>query len=520
MDDKAQQQNSGGNDRQLEQLLSKQRALLAKKLSPNLAANLAVLRELFRNASDFILYPFLLADGHSAAVVYIEGMTDTKELDLHVIAPLKETELKKPLSITALTQRTAISSMQTIDDIQQLVDSISDGNPVLMADGLKQAASFELAAQFGRQTEEPQAETVVRGPREGFVESLRQNTAFLRRRLHTPAFKLKTIHIGRYTKTAVAIAFIEGIADPGLIEEMENRLGRIENDGIIDSNGIEEWIEDDPMSLFPQLQATERPDVVAAALLEGRVALLIDGTPFSLIAPVTLAMMLQSPEDYYQRSFVSTGIRWLRLLNVFIALFMPSIYVAVLSFHQEMIPTTLLLTISRSREQIPFPALFEALLMEITFEALREAGIRLPKQVGAAVSIVGALVIGQAAISAGIVSSPMVMVVAITGVASFLIPNYSFSLALRLIRFPIMFCAGILGLYGVVLGGLLVLIHLLSLRSFGVPYMSPLAPMEWDQLKDTLIRAPRRAMTTRPHFTGTLWNKFRFRTPYNRLKKE
>jgi Bacillus/Clostridium GerA spore germination protein len=289
---------------------------------------------------------------------------------------------------------------------------------------------------------------------------------------------------------------------------MTNRLQRIKLDGILGSASIEELIEDNPYSPFPQLLSTERPDVTSAYLLEGHVAVLVEGTPSVLIAPVTFMSLLQSPEDYYERYFVGSAIRWLRYIFYAISLLGPSLYVAVVSFHQEMLPTTLLLTIAKSREQVPFPALVEALLMESVFEALREAGARLPKQIGSAVSIVGALVIGQAAIAAGIASAPMVMVVSITGIASFMAPRFTVGIAVRLLRFPMMILAGFLGFLGLILGVLAILNHLLTLRSFGVPYMSPLAPMKGRELKDALWRTPRWAMNTRPHLTGE-WNQYR-----------
>lgn len=503
----------------VEQVLDRQRKLLAQPLTEKLAANLDVLRELFQDGSDVIFHEFFIKDGTVAALIYIDGLSDIHEIDMHILAPLQQTGTGGHTDWTSVLARISVSAHVPVKTMQDACDQITFGDPVLLVDGEKRGMAFSLQQWNSRAIQEPEAEIVVRGPREGFVETLRLNTAMLRRRMQTPALKLKPVSVGRYTKTSCAIAYLEGVTSPKLVEEMEQRLRRIDIDGAVDSNLIEEMIEDNPLSPFPQLQSTERPDVVSANLLEGRVALMINGTPFTLIAPTTLFSMMQSPEDYYQRWFVSTPIRWLRMIFAFIAVFMPSLYIAVLSFHQEMVPTTLLLTIAKSREQIPFPALVEALLMEITFEALREAGVRLPKQVGAAVSIVGALVIGQAAISAGIVSSPMIMVVAITGVASFLIPNYSLGIALRMIRFPIMICAGVLGLYGVVLGALVVLIHMMTLRSLGVPYLSPLAPYQPEQLPDTLLRKPRWAMKTRPHFTGSFWNRRRLGPSYSDSKR-
>ena len=313
---------------------------------------------------------------------------------------------------------------------------------------------------------------------------------------------MKSIEVGKYTKTKVVISYMEGIADHALIEEIENRISRIEIDGVLESGYIEQFIEDSPYSPFPQLLYTERPDVACANLLEGRAVIMIEGTPFSLIAPVSFFSLFQSQEDFYERFWIGASIRALRFVFLVIALFLPSIYVAVTTFHQEMVPTFLLISIASSREGVPFPAIIEAIMMEIAFEALREAGIRLPKQVGSAVSIVGALVIGQAAVQAGIVSAPMVIVVSITGIASFMVPRYSIGLAIRMIRFPIILLAGFMGFIGVMLAFILLIIHLSNLRSFGIPYLSPIATLQKNAFKDTLIRSPIWKLNKRPHLTG------------------
>lgn len=355
-----------------------------------------------------------------------------------------------------------------------------------------------------RAIEEPAAESGIRGPREGFTESLGVNTALVRRIIKDPALKMKPLHVGTYTKTKVVVSYIEGLVDSTLLEEIENRINRIEIDGILESGYIEEFIEDHPYSPFPQVLYSERPDVVSANLLEGRTIIMIDGTPFALIAPVSFFSLFQSQEDYYERFWIGTFIRMLRFLFLAVSLFLPSIYVAITTFHQEMIPTDLLLSIASSREGVPFPAIVEAIMMEFAFEALREAGVRLPKQIGSAVSIVGALVIGQAAVEAGIVSAPMVIVVSITGIASFLIPRYSIGLAIRLLRFPIIILAGFLGLIGVMLAFIILLIHLANLKSFGLPYLSPISTTQKNTLRDTIIRSPLWKMDVRPQLTGNV----------------
>ncbi|GAB7389013.1 hypothetical protein BSNK01_28510 [Bacillaceae bacterium] len=314
--------------------------------------------------------------------------------------------------------------------------------------------------------------------------------------------KMVLMQVGRYTKTDVVIVYVEGLADETLVEEVKRRLERIDIDGILDSGYLEQLIEDDPFSPFPQILTTERPDNVTAHLLEGRVAILTDGSPTALVVPAPLFSFLKSPDDYYDRFIIGTAIRWLRYILFMISLLLPSLYVAVLTFHQEMVPFSLLLTVVAAREQLPFPAFVEAFIMEVMFEALREAGIRLPKQIGPAVSIVGALVIGEAAVSAGIVSPTMVMIVAITGVASFAVPRYNAAIALRLLCFPIIILAGTLELLGVMLGIIAIIVHLCTLRSFGVPYLSPMAPTKQRDMKDVLLRAPLWMMKTRPRLTG------------------
>jgi len=469
-------------------------------LADELDLNIERLKDIYADCSDVVFHDFVICGRIRAMLIYIEGLTNIEEVDLHVLAPLQRDSLHAP-SIANIRRTIPVSSIKPIASIRDAIEELSIGNPILLVDKEQQGLSFGLSQWEKRSIEEPTAESVLKGPREGFIESLRTNTALLRRKLRTPNLKIKTIRKGSYSRTTIAIAYIEGIAAPSLVEEMMRRLERIEIDGILESSYIEELIEDNPYSVFPQMLSTERPDVAAAYLLEGCVALLVEGSPSVRVAPITFHSLLQSPEDYYERYYIGSAIRWLRYLFFAISLLGPSLYVAVLTFHQEMIPTPLLLTMARSREQIPFPALIEALLMETMFEALREAGARLPKQIGSAVSIVGALVIGQAAIAAGIVSSPMVMVVAITGIASFMAPRFNVGITVRLLRFPMMLLAGFLGFLGIILGIIVILNHLLSLRSFGVPYMSPLAPMRGRDLKDVLIRAPIRMMNTRPQAT-------------------
>ena len=389
-------------------------------LSSDFEENVQKLKSIYADSSDVINREFTVGDGKKAMLLYIEYLSSKEMIDEYVLTPLMR-EAERDSAVQDM--QIPITIMKTIETFDDCVEQISVGNPVLMLEAGPACYSLGLSKMEKRNIEEPSAEGVVRGPREGFVELIGINISLLRRKIRSPELKVKMFPVGSYTQTRIAVAYIQGIADPDVVEEVTARLKRIDIDGILESGYIEEFIDDNPWSIFPQSLSTERPDTVASALLEGRVAILTDGTPFVLVVPITLVSLLQTAEDYYQRFYVSTFTRWLRFTFAFIALLLPSLYVGILTFHQEMIPTTLLIRIAKSREEVPFPALVEAILMEITFEALREAGIRLPKQVGAAVSIVGALVIGQAAVSAGLVSAPMVMVVAITGIASFMMPR-------------------------------------------------------------------------------------------------
>ncbi|WP_372516760.1 spore germination protein [Paenibacillus silviterrae] len=479
-------------------------------LDSSLQQNEAQLRTVYAHCSDVIFRSFAIGEVKSM-LIYIEGLSDAERIEEYIIAPLMREEIGIHNDLRQLVERKITASSATeVATISDCIDQLSNGNPILLRDNEARGLAFGLNKWEKRGVEEPSAEVGVRGPREGFTETLRTNTSQLRRIIRSPQLKLESMTLGEYTQTNIVIAYIEGLADETLIEEIKNRLGRIRIDGILESGYIEEMIEDNPYSPFPQLLSTERPDVVCGNLLEGRAAILVAGTPFALVAPVSFFTLLQAAEDYYQRFWISSIIRWLRYGFCLISLLLPALYVAVLTFHQEMVPGALIISMASSREAVPFPAIVEVLIMEITFEALREAGVRLPKQIGAAVSIVGALVIGQAAVQAGIVSAPMVIIVAITGIASFMIPRYVAGIAIRMLRFPMILLAGSLGFLGVMMGIIAIVLHLCSLRSFGLPYLSTSSTPKLGELKDVLFRAPWWMLDKRPRLTGS-FDKYRQR---------
>ena len=481
-------------------------------LSSNLDENIKYLRSVFDRCNDVAMRSFQInaEEPIDGFLIYIDGMIDEKLTATNVLrslqlnpAILKGQEINRS-NVFNIIKDSFLSTTEVhiVNDMTKVVENILSGQAVLLIEGTPQAIVSSVRQMEDRSVEEPQSEPLVRGPRDGFVESLRINTTLIRRRLKTSRLKMEIFKVGTLSRTDVAVIYIDGIANNKIVDEVKRRIKRIEIDGVLESSYLEEFIEDDPSSIFPQVNTTERPDRMCACLLEGRVGILVDNTPICLIVPATFLQFLQSPEDYYNRFPYATFTRILRFVTMHIALLLPSAYIAVLTFHQEMLPTPLLISIAGQREGVPFPAFLEALMMEMVFEFLREAGVRLPRPIGQAVSIVGALVIGQAAVSAGLVSSAMVMVVSLTAIASFTIPTISGSYAVRILRFPMMVLAASFGLFGIMVGLMAILIHVCALRSFGVPYITPLAPFSSSDFKDSFIRMPWWAMIRRPKFMG------------------
>ncbi|WP_249435835.1 spore germination protein [Paenibacillus sp. Marseille-Q4541] len=475
-------------------------------LVKNLDENNKVLQTLLKDCSDFVFREIHHDGCPRVSIAFIEGIVNTDDIQDHILHPLVE-GLSPSGSLHGQEQLSLENTPFSVTQVKnatvwhEVIEAIMDASVLVLVEHMDNGLLINLKGGQRRSVQEPQTESAIRGPREGFNETLRVNTSLLRFKLKTPMLKMENMTMGTETKTAVVLTYIKGLAREDLIEDVRHRLQNIKIDGVLESGYIEELIEDHPYSPFPQVHYTERPDTVVANLLEGKFAILVDGTPFCLIGPVTMWQMLQASEDYYERFFISNFLRWIRLFFMMVALFLPALYIAITTFHQDMLPTTLILSIAAAREAIPFPALVEALLMELSFEALREAGVRLPKTVGQAVSILGALVIGQAAVQAGIVSAPMVIIVSMTGIASFTIPRFNFAITLRLLRFPLMILAGTLGLFGIIIGTVLISAHLTQLTSFGEPYLLGVSPYRRGQSKDILMRVPWWKMKFRPSTT-------------------
>ncbi|WNS44903.1 spore germination protein [Paenibacillus sp. MMS20-IR301] len=479
---------------------------LEGELSRRLAENEEQIYRLLGKSSDLVRKQLMLGEHTQLAIFYIDGLVDTGLLHHSILYSLQEEraadlleELTPDDKIELLRKRVLMASdLTVIRDFSHFVHDLLSGNVMLMLDGTNAALRIGLPGWEDRNVSEPNSQSVVRGPMEGFTENLRTNTALIRRKIKDSQLWLETVQIGRVTQTSVSIMYLRNIANEELVGEVKRRLSRIDTDSILESGYIEEFIQDASLTPFPTMYNSDRPDTIAAGILEGKVAILVDGTPFVLLAPTVFVSFFQSAEDYYQRADISTLLRFVRFLAFFITLFAPSFYVAITTYHQEMIPSNLVISLAAQRETVPFPAFVEALLMELTYEILREAGVRIPKNVGQAVSIVGTLVIGQAAVAAGFISSAMVIIVSITAISSFVIPEAGMAIAARIMRFALIALAGFMGLYGILCGVFLLVLHLVSLRSFGVPYMSPLGPYRAADLKDSIFRFPWPLLRTRP----------------------
>jgi spore germination protein KA len=476
--------------------------------SDSLERTVEWIKEVLGDNDDLIIKPFKIFGQYHAAMIYFSNLINQEIINKDILKPLMYVPdhligREKPLNklIDIIINETLYHSRASVGEcFEPLIEVLLRGETVIIIDGIKEAIHISTRHVEKRAIDQPDTEQAILGPREGFIENLATNIGLLRYRLPTADFQVKTMKIGRLTKSTVAICYLKGIASETVIKEIEKRLSAIDIDVIMDAGYLEQFIEDNPFSPFPQVQGTERPDKTVANLAEGRVAILVDGSPFALLVPVVFNQFYQTIEDYSSRFLMGSFVRVARILALIFSLIFPSLYVSLISFNPELLPTEFAIAVAGGRAGVPYPAVFEVLIIEISMEILREATVRLPKQVGGALSIVGVLVIGQAAVAAGLASPITVVVIAITTIGSFATPAYSAAFALRMLRFPIMILAGIFGLYGIVIGVIFIFNHMLSLKSFGVPYMAPVSPENYQGVKDLVIRSPLWWMPKRPEF--------------------
>lgn len=466
-----------------------------RPISHNLTDNLQTLQQLFDHTPDLITHRFPSKAGVDVALVYLDHLVDKVSINDQILNPL----MYKIESVDEIRRlMVPIGKMEMATSWTDIEKSLFTGKSILLIEGQPQAFIFFTQGWPQRSIKEPQIESTLKGGHQGFVETAGMNIALVRRYLPNRELKIKEYTVGTRGDTKLYFMYLEDVIQREFVIEMEDRIQQIKVDAILNTGELEEFVEDHPMSLFPQFLLTERPDTVASQILQGRLAIVVDHSPTVMIGPATFATFFQNVDDYSIRWIVSSFLRLLRFFAFFIATSFPALYIAMISFHFEVIPLDLLMSIGVSRQKVPFPPILEALLMEISIEMLREAGLRLPAPIGQTIGVVGGIVIGQAAVEAGIVSNIMVIVVAVTAIASFIIPNHDMAAAIRLVRFPMMAIASLFGMIGIVIGWMVLFGHIMSMESLGVPYGSPISPIRFPDWKDTWIRLPLWKMDRRP----------------------
>lgn len=468
--------------------------------------NAAVLSRIFRvpQNKDLVMREFTLPTDPPvrALALFYDGMTDKLVQDVAVFQPLMLLaglrgdgggRVLEKIVETLLPG----NQVETVSNFRDLVDGVLEGSTALVFDGIDRGVIVETKGFDYRGVEKPSVEAVIRGPQEAFTENFRTNTALVRRILRAPELVTEIFQVGRLNRAFVGVMYLDGVANPRVVEEVRRRISSIKTDFVNDSGLLEQFIEDAPLGLAPQALATERPDRVAANLVEGRVAILVGGSPFALVVPATFYSIFQTAEDAYVRWPFGTALRLTRFVGLMIALLLPGIYVAISGYHHEMIPTDLLLAMTGSRERVPFPTVVEVLVMDLAFELIQEAGVRIPGTVGTMLGIVGALILGQAAVAANVVSPIVIIIIAMTAIGSFAIANYSLAISVRYLRFAYTLLGALLGFYGLVLGVFLHVCLLAGISSFGVPYLAPAAPAARSS-PDLILRGPAWEQEVRP----------------------
>jgi spore germination protein KA len=464
---------------------------LSFNLTNDLEKNIEMIKNECHQTSDLNCRKIEI-NGHKIAFLTFEGMTSSVVMSSMIIGPLNElkaSESSKPQDLFDFINNKTIMGMESanIVDSDALFKVLMSGFLIIIIDGINIATSFGVQGFAFRSVSEPTSEVNVRGGQEGFIEPIRMNMSLVRRRFKSPDLKMEMITMGDKTKTDVCLVYLFGVVSPQMVDDIKNKLKAIKIDVVLESGYLQGFLEGKPFSIFSEVGITQRPDSFCAKISEGRIGIIVDGTPYCLIVPYLFSENFQSFDDYCHKAYFASFVRIIKYLALIFTVLLPGVYVAIATFHPELFPNSLLLNVATAEEITPFPIVFEAFIIHFIYEIMKEAGLRLPRQIGFAVSIVGGLVIGDAAVRAGIIGAPMVMVVALTAISSFVVP--SIYEPISILRFVFIILGGTLGLYGISLGVVSVLINICSLSSYGVPYMAPISPYSKSAAKDTFIRA-------------------------------
>jgi spore germination protein KA len=459
--------------------------------SKEMEKNIKMLQEHFCYTED-LMKKELRFNNQVCIILYLDSMVKKELLQTSIIEPIIE---KKAGEVENTIHAAEIKLSPQIAEAGK---ALLDGFCVILLENNLQVYLASVGGIEGRAFEEPNSERNIKSAHDGFVESFSSNLHLLRKRIKSPYLKVKYFTIGKLTNTKVAIVYLENLANKDLVDEVERRLNSIVIDQLYTTGDIEDLIEDQPYSPFPQILPTERPDRAVSYITEGKVTIIVDGNPRVLVAPVTFFSFYQAPDDYNSRWLVGSFFRFIRIFSFIITISLPAVYIAIVSFHSEVLPIAILYSIRTSLEYVPFPPLVEAITMQIILELLKEASIRLPSPIAQTIGIVGGLVIGTAVVDAHLVSNMMIVVIGFTAIASFVAPINEMGTSARLLGFPTMIAAWMFGFFGIVFVLMLIFMHLCKLESFGTPYFSPIAPFKMEEIKDSFIRLPLWKLNTRP----------------------
>ncbi len=471
-------------------------------ITPELDYNLKALKAIL-GSDDIIFFEFTVGDVQAAAI-YVDSITDKELLGLEVIAPLQKFE--SLTLVRNMAKSITLANVKIKQKINECVDDILSGHAVILFDGKRKGISVDLKKFQVRAISEPPTGLSVRGPRNGFNESIQSNLSLLRRYLKSSDLKVEILTAGKYTKTAIAFTYIEGLTNPTLVKKVREKLKKINIDGIPDSSYVSKFLNERKTSLFKQSGATERPDVLMERMLEGRVGIIVDGSPFVITLPYVLLEDFQSAEDYYVSTYRANLLRFLRVIAIVFSIFLPGLFVAAQLFHLQLIPLNFLLTIVNGIKDIPFSPSIEMFFILLTFEILNETSVRMPKYVGMALAVVGALVLGETAVNAGIVSTPAILIMALSGISIYAIPELIETNSV--LRFVILIISGSVGVYGVLLFAAFLICYLSTQENYGSPYIAPYSPLIFNDLQDGLYMDNVIGMEKRP-LTFRAKNKIR-----------